>query len=78
MTAELKIVGPGVNEDAVSLLEETLARVRSGETISIGIVETHRNRGVSTTYTSPPGGSYHLLNSGAARLAARLANMDGD
>ncbi len=74
MIAAVQIVREGVNQDALKLAEEMLARIRSGETISIGLVEVLRGRTVITAASK--GEAYHLLNSGAARLAATLAMED--
>ena len=56
--------------DLVAFVEDLLARVKSGETIGLAIVEADRARNVSCGWS---GGSYHLINSGAARLAHKMA-----
>ena len=61
-----------VSEDALELAEQILARVRNGETVSLAVVEVRRDRSVACAWSS--GDSYHRLNSGAARLANRLAS----
>ena len=59
------------NLDALEMIEGIASRIKSGETVAVGAVEVMRDRGVATSYSN---GSYHLLNSGAARLASRLAS----
>lgn len=63
-----------VNQDAVEMVEAVLGRLRSGETLAVGIIEHRANGGVSTI-VSESKASYHQLNSGAARLAHVLAGM---
>lgn len=64
-------VAAPVNADAVLLLEEHLAKVRAGEIVAVGLVVVYRSGGVGIATSD--GDEYHRLNSGAARLAARLA-----
>jgi hypothetical protein len=59
-----------VREEVVEFLERALERARAGETIGVAIVEVSKGREVAIDHV---GESYHLINSGAARLAARLA-----
>lgn len=61
------------NADALKLVEDVAGRLRSGESIAVALVEVRKGREVATAWSQSPDGSYHLLNSGAARLAARLA-----
>lgn len=61
-----------VSEDALELAEQVLARIRSGETVSLAVVEVRKDRSVACAWSQ--GDSYHRLNSGAARLANRLAS----
>ena len=61
-----------VSEDALELAEQILARVRNGETVGLAVVEVRRDRSVACAWSQ--GDSYHRLNSGAARLANRLAS----
>ena len=70
---KLQIAQSGVNDDAVRLLEESLARAKSGDVIGVAIVEVRRARTVATAFSQST--SYHELNSGAARLAASLASL---
>jgi hypothetical protein len=64
---------PTVNSDAIALVEGTLERLKSGKVIAVAVVEVEADSGsVGTHYSKAD--SYHHLNSGAARLAARLAN----
>jgi len=71
----LNVVADPVNESALNLVEETLARIKSGEVISVAIVEVRKSRMVATCVSK--GAAYHEMNSGAARLAAQLANDPG-
>ena len=59
------------NSDAIALIEGTLERLRSGETVAVAVVEVLADGAVVTHYSESE--YYHQLNSGAARLAARLA-----
>lgn len=61
------------NDDAIALVEGLLERLKAGEAISVAIVEVLKGRTVTTAWADSPDGNYHLLNSGAARLAHRLA-----
>jgi hypothetical protein len=74
MTLQLVAHTSAPNEDAIALVEGLLERLRSGESVAVAFVEVFRNRSVATAWCESE--SYHLLNSGAAGLAARLA-MDG-
>lgn len=67
-----------INKNAIELVEEILVRLKSGESVAFGFVEVRKARTVATGYSDCKDGAYHLLNSGAARLAARLANVDDD
>jgi hypothetical protein len=69
----LRELVPEVNEDAAELLRSLLARVESGEAVAVGIIEVQRGGVVATAYSNSRSGHYHALNSGAARLANRLA-----
>lgn len=68
----LKVASETVNDDAVSLIKETLERAEKGEVIAVAIVEVRKARTVATAFSKSH--SYHELNSGAARLAASLAS----
>lgn len=68
---EFKRVAKGANGDAIELAEGLLERLRSGEAIAVAFVEVGADGSVGTAYSKSS--SYHLLNSGAARLASRLA-----
>lgn len=65
-----------VNSDAIELVEEVLSHLRSGEAVAVAIVEVLKAGNVATSYCASQ--SYHQLNSGAARLAARLASEPSD
>ena len=69
----LRVVAPKVSKTALEMAEAILARVKSGETIGLAVVEETRT-GVSTGWVK--GTSVHYLTSGAATLAARLALHD--
>lgn len=60
-----------VNSDAVELVEGLLERLRSGEAVAVALVEVQKGNVVATAFSKSM--YYHQLNSGAARLAARLA-----
>jgi hypothetical protein len=74
MGAELHKIGLAadpVNADAIGLIEDVLERLIAGETVAVAVVEVRKARTVATAYTA--GEHYHTLNSGCARLAARIA-----
>lgn len=60
------------NQDAIELCEGVLERLRSGESVAFGFVEVLRGHRVVTGWSKSE--VYHLLNSGAARLANRIAS----
>jgi hypothetical protein len=70
----LEVVEPTPDKDTIEAIEGLLDRVRSGECIAVAFVEVGRDRSVATARFAD--NSHHLLTSGAATLAARLA-MDG-
>lgn len=72
------IVDLEVNTEAVDLIERMLERVRSGEVVAVALVEVKRGGVVATAYSNSRTGHYHGLNSGAARLAHRLAAVGDD
>jgi hypothetical protein len=76
--ARLSVTELEVNEDAADMLRQLLARVESGEALAIAVVEVMRGGGVATGYSNSRSGNYHALNSGAARLANRLAAVADD
>lgn len=63
-----------VNEDAIGLVEEVLARLKAGETLSLAVIEVKKQRTVGIAWSVNE--NYHELMSGAARLQARLALME--
>lgn len=71
-------VPPEINEEAVEAAEEVLARLKSGEAVAFAYVLVLKGRIVATGYVKGLAGCYHTLNSGAARLAHRLASEDED
>lgn len=80
MTAAISKIGLAAelstNQAAIDLAEEVLGRLRSGETIAFAVVEVRKARTVATGYVAAD--QYHLLNSGAARLAVRIASEVDD
>lgn len=62
-------------QDAVELVEELLARLKSGETVAVAIVDVRLGSAVATAWAGNE--HYHKLNSGAARLSVRLASEQG-
>lgn len=75
--AELRVLDDRpVNSDALQLAEATVERIKSGEVIAVAIVEVRRERTVAIAYSRSD--QYHLLNSGAARLANRIASEPED
>lgn len=67
-------MGKPPNMSALELAQGLIDRIKSGEAVDIAIVEVGSNKRVATAWSA--GNSYHLLNSGAARLAARLASEE--
>ena len=76
--AKLTVAEREVNEDAAEMLRSLLARVESGEVVAVAIVEVKRAGVVATGFSNSRSGHYHALNSGAARLANRLAAIADD
>lgn len=72
----LTLAKPAPDNEVVDMLEKSLARAREGEVIGLAIIEVNRAGVVSNAYTHHK--NYHSLNSGAARLAYRLAGEAGD
>ena len=72
----LHLADEPVNEDAVQMIEGLLERLRSGEAVAVAVVEVMKAGTVATAYSTSF--SYHQLNSGAARLASRLASEPAD
>jgi hypothetical protein len=66
-------------KNLTALVKHLQARVDSGETLALAIVEVQRGGIVSTIAdTDSSGEFYHQLNSGAARLAWLLASHVDD
>jgi hypothetical protein len=63
-----------INEVAVQEVEGLLERLKSGDSTAVGVVEVKRGNYVATFYVA--GRHYHELNSGAARLANRIAREE--
>lgn len=65
-----------INAHAIELCEQLLERLKSGAAVAAAFVEVGANRGVATAWSQSM--HYHSLNSGAARLANRLASVVDD
>lgn len=65
-----KVVHLFANKSALEMVEAVASRLRSGESVGVAIVEIGRDRSVAYGWQAD---HYHLLNSGVARLAAKLA-----
>lgn len=79
MTAGVHKIGlaaVSVNQEAVKLAEDVLERLIAGETIALAVIEVRKCHTVATGYCAAD--QYHLLNSGAARLAVRIASEVDD
>lgn len=59
------------NVEAIKMCEGVLQRLKAGDSVAFAYVEVMRGHNVATGYSG--GTTYHLLNSGAARLAHRIA-----
>jgi len=75
---KLSVAEREVNGDAAEMLRALLGRIESGEAIAVAFVEVKRAGVVATGYSNSRNGCYHALNSGAARLAHRLAAVSDD
>jgi len=62
-----------IDRDIVLLCEELLERARKGAVLGLALIEHHRGDTVAISVSST--GSYHHINSGAARLAWMLASQ---
>lgn len=71
--ADLRIIHPRVNREAVDLAREILRAVESGEVTAIAYAVVERGGVVGTAFSALD--NYHSLNSGVATLAARLASL---
>lgn len=60
--------------ELVEFVEEILARVKAGKVIAIGTAEVEQGGKVAVGFCHK--NHYHQLNSGAARLSARLATIE--
>lgn len=69
-------VGDEIHTDTVNLLRDVLAKAEAGEIIAVAIIAVEKARTVATAWSQSD--QYHLLNSGAARLAHRLAGDAGE
>lgn len=66
------VISIGANMDAIELVQTALDALRSGNVIAVAVVMVDKDmRTVSTGWSRSK--AYHQLNSGAARLSARLA-----
>jgi len=72
------VAAPGEpDHDLLEYIEALLERVLAGKTVAIATVEVEQANTVAVGFCNN-GNHYHQLNSGAARLAARLATMGND
>lgn len=75
MTAKLYQITkapPYINNEAIQLVEELLYRLKSGQSIAVGLAEVYADGStVATAYSKSD--VYHQLCSGCARLASRIA-----
>lgn len=72
MTAKLAALAlEQPNPELVPYIEEILERAKRGEVVAVGVVEVERGGRVAVGFCHM--NQYHQLNSGAARLSARLA-----
>lgn len=76
MAPTLSLCGatPLASPAVVDLLTTLLERAKAGEILDMAYVIALRGRNVQCGVST--GSEYHLINSGAARLAAKLAAMD--
>ena len=70
------VVSIGANFEAIKTTERVLEDLKSGKIVAVGFVLIHDDLAVGTGWSQGP--HYHHLNSGAARLAARLATVEDD
>lgn len=69
-----QVAAPGrPDADLVAFVQELLARVEAGQVTAVGTVEVEQGGKVCVGFCHKS--YYHQLNSGAARLAARLATL---
>jgi hypothetical protein len=71
-----QVVEPGINPELIAIVEHLAKRVRAGVTIGLAVIE--HQLGDDVVIEACGAGSYHELNSGAARLAHLLAGMKGE
>lgn len=69
--SDLHVIAVPKNDEAIAMCEIVLERLRTGESVAFGFVEVTRERTVTIGWARSE--VYHLLNSGAARLACRIA-----
>jgi hypothetical protein len=72
LSASATLVQDKPNAEAITMIENLLERLKSGDTIAVAFVEVAKRRTVSIWAPAAPDGCYHCLNSGAARLAMRI------
>lgn len=76
MSNVIGLVKLEVNEDALELARDLVSQIERGEVIACAFVAVRRARTVATAISKSD--AYHEMNSGAARLAAMLANDPGE
>lgn len=71
MTSNVVAIAPTINQDAVQIAQDLLDGCLSGDIVALAAVAVHRGGDVANAYSKSD--RYHQLNSGVARLAARMA-----
>lgn len=65
-----------INQSALEMAQSLVERIKSGEVVTIAVVEVRADKVIAAACSDRPVGTYHLLNSGAARLAHMLAGEE--
>lgn len=82
MVAEVRafpVAAAKVNQEAVEILQESLARALAGELVSVAVIEHRAGAGGAVaTSCSQSEHSYHQMVSGAARLLHALCAQPED
>lgn len=76
MSNVISLVKPEINKDALEVSRKLVEMIERGEVIACAIVAVEKARTVMTIVSKST--CYHEMNSGAARLAATLANDPGE
>lgn len=78
MVVHLRQVELYRNQQAIDACKQLLARLENGEAVAAAFIEVGRAGEVATAWFNSDDGCYHSLNSGAARLASRIAGVADD